>query len=338
MIPMDTDRRMAMRCIMAPDQAEHMALKEYARIRLMQVIAERDAAFIERDNVLAEKKAAINERDSAFLQRDIAFAERDAAIMERDNAMAALENARGHRNLGWNQFKKQPDIKGKDSTLLQMSLPSGPFMVEEPHSFNADPSMLSFINSNSEKIQPMQQSQQSNGKSRKRSSSKAKRDVKNSEGTDVPKSEGKKKRSDNNSNGQEGNVPLILPVVPYIGQESDQAPQKIEMHNFVQDQKEICFTVTTPIPYCSCTGMNQPCYRWGNGGWQSACCTNILSVHPLPMNPSKRGYRLPGRKMSAGAFQKLVKRLTEEGADLSQPIDLKNYWAKHGTNRYTTIK
>jgi hypothetical protein len=42
--------------------------------------------------------------------------------------------------------------------------------------------------------------------------------------------------------------------------------------------------------------------------------------------------------MSAGAFQKLVKRLAQEGADLTQPIDLKDYWSKHGTNRYVTIK
>eukprot|EP00250_Pteridium_aquilinum_P033313 c5441_g1_i1 orf=276-1280(+) len=334
---MDSDGRMAMRCIMAPDQAEHLALKEYATYKLMQVIAERDAAVVERDSVLADKKAAFNERDSAFLQRDIAFAERDAAMLERDNAMAALDSARGHRALGWNQFKRQPDMKGRDATLLQMSLPSAPFMVEEPHAFNADPSMLGFIN-NSEKMQPVQQQQQPNGKSRKKEGPKAKRERKTpaAAGTDGPKGEGKKKRGDNSNRTQEGVVPLILPVVPYLGQESEQQPQKNDMHQFVQEQKD--FVITTPIPYCSCTGTSQACYRWGNGGWQSACCTNTLSVHPLPMNPMKRGYRLPGRKMSAGAFQKLVKRLTQEGADLSQPIDLKNFWAKHGTNRYITIK
>ncbi|MCO5563601.1 hypothetical protein L7F22_017248 [Adiantum nelumboides] len=339
MIHMDSDGRMAMRCIMAPDQAEHLALKEYARMKLMQVIAERDAAMVERDNVLAEKKAAFEERASAFLQRDIAYAERDAAMVERDHAMAALENARGHRALGWNQFKRQPELKGRDSTLLQMSLPSGPFMVEEPHSFNGDPAMLSFITNNPEKMQPMQQPQQSGGKAKKKDGTKSKRERKvPAASPDGQKPEPKKKRGDSNNRAQEGGVPLILPVVPYLGQESEQPPQKNEMHHFVPEQKDLNFTVTTPIPYCSCTGTSQPCYRWGNGGWQSACCTNTLSVHPLPMNPFKKGYRLPGRKMSAGAFQKLVKRLTQEGADLSQPIDLKNYWAKHGTNRYITIK
>ena len=42
--------------------------------------------------------------------------------------------------------------------------------------------------------------------------------------------------------------------------------------------------------------------QMGNGGWQSACCTTMMSMYPLPMNPNKKGYRFPGRKMSAGAF------------------------------------
>ncbi|KAL3570713.1 hypothetical protein D5086_027962 [Populus alba] len=33
-----------------------------------------------------------------------------------------------------------------------------------------------------------------------------------------------------------------------------------------------------PIPVCSCTGNPQQCYRWGCGGWQSACCTTCISV------------------------------------------------------------
>ncbi|KAJ7297995.1 hypothetical protein O6H91_18G009300 [Diphasiastrum complanatum] len=94
----------------------------------------------------------------------------------------------------------------------------------------------------------------------------------------------------------------------------------------------------TPAPYCSCTGENQQCYRWGTGGWQSACCTTLISVHPLPMNPKKRGSRVAGRKMSAGAFHKLLERMVLEGWDASCPIDLKDHWAKHGTNRYVTRK
>ena len=150
----------------------------------------------------------------------------------------------------------------------------------------------------------------------------------------------KKKRDENGAQMQENVMtPLILPVSPYHGQEIAQVPaQKNEMHLDMEEMKEVEYVINTPIPHCSCTGSFQPCYRWGNGGWQSACCTTTLSEHPLPMNPLKKGYRLPGRKMSAGAFQKLVRRLAQEGVDLSQPIDLKDFWAKHGTNRYVTIK
>lgn len=94
-----------------------------------------------------------------------------------------------------------------------------------------------------------------------------------------------------------------------------------------------------PTPVCTCTGTPQPCYRWGAGGWQSACCTNNLSTYPLPMNSKRRGARIAGRKMSQGAFKKVLEKLTTEGCDLSTvQIDLKSYWAKHGTNKFVTIR
>ncbi|MCL7047709.1 hypothetical protein MKW94_028175 [Papaver nudicaule] len=93
-----------------------------------------------------------------------------------------------------------------------------------------------------------------------------------------------------------------------------------------------------PPPVCSCTGALQQCYKWGKGGWQSACCTKTLSMYPLPVMDNKRSSRIGGRKMSGGAFTKLVSRLTAEGHDLSLPLDLKDHWSRHGTNRYSTIK
>lgn len=55
--------------------------------------------------------------------------------------------------------------------------------------------------------------------------------------------------------------------------------------------------------------------------------------------PNKRHARVGGRKMSGSAFNKLLSRLAAEGHhDLSNPVDLKDHWAKHGTNRYITIK
>lgn len=92
------------------------------------------------------------------------------------------------------------------------------------------------------------------------------------------------------------------------------------------------------IPGCSCTGVFRHCYKWGNGGWQSSCCTTTMSLYPLPPMPNKRYARMGGRKMSGSAFSKLLTRLASEGYDLSRPVDLKDNWSKHGTNRYITIK
>ncbi|CAN1745643.1 Protein BASIC PENTACYSTEINE4 [Linum perenne] len=100
----------------------------------------------------------------------------------------------------------------------------------------------------------------------------------------------------------------------------------------------ISYDETMPPPVCSCTGAPHQCYKWGNGGWQSSCCTTTISCHPLPQLPNKRHSRVGGRKMSSGVFTKLLSRLAASGHDLSIPVDLKDYWARHGTNRYITIK
>lgn len=42
--------------------------------------------------------------------------------------------------------------------------------------------------------------------------------------------------------------------------------------------------------------------------------------------------------MSNRACIKLVLRLTAEGHDLSQSVDLKDYCARHGTSNFVTIK
>lgn len=93
-----------------------------------------------------------------------------------------------------------------------------------------------------------------------------------------------------------------------------------------------------PIPVCSCTGAVQQCYRWGCGGWQSACCTTTISTYPLPMSTKRRGARIAGRKMSQGAFKKVLEKLASEGYNFGNPIDLRNHWAKHGTNKFVTIR
>ncbi|VYS51776.1 unnamed protein product [Arabidopsis thaliana] len=93
-----------------------------------------------------------------------------------------------------------------------------------------------------------------------------------------------------------------------------------------------------PVPVCTCTGTPQQCYRWGCGGWQSACCTTNISVYPLPMSTKRRGARISGRKMSQGAFKKVLEKLSTEGYSFGNAIDLKSHWARHGTNKFVTIR
>lgn len=107
--------------------------------------------------------------------------------------------------------------------------------------------------------------------------------------------------------------------------------------NLVYDETSLDFAVVPP-PFCSCSGVSRRCYKSGPGGWQSSCCTNSLSKYPLPLSPCKPGKRISGRKMSCGPYRKLLYKLAAEGFNLSQPIDLKDHWAKHGTNKFVTIK
>ncbi|XP_065879897.1 protein BASIC PENTACYSTEINE7 [Euphorbia lathyris] len=114
---------------------------------------------------------------------------------------------------------------------------------------------------------------------------------------------------------------------------------KRERRNLDADIEKMNFDLSgVPSPFCSCTGIPRVCYKWGAGGWQSSCCTTSISEHPLPMSPTRPGARLAGRKMSNGAYLKLLLKLAAEGYDLSHPVDLKHHWARHGTNKFVTIK
>ncbi|KAF3627118.1 Protein BASIC PENTACYSTEINE4 [Capsicum annuum] len=92
------------------------------------------------------------------------------------------------------------------------------------------------------------------------------------------------------------------------------------------------------VPFCSCTGTPQPCYKWGHGGWQSACCTTTISMYRLPQISSKYYSRVGGRKMSGRAFSKLLNCLVAQDYELSIPLDLKDHWDKNGTNLYSILK
>ncbi|KAM4073217.1 hypothetical protein ACB094_10G001400 [Castanea mollissima] len=107
--------------------------------------------------------------------------------------------------------------------------------------------------------------------------------------------------------------------------------------NIDMDKTDFDFS-GVPAPYCSCTGNPRACYKWGAGGWQSSCCTINVSEYPLPMSSTRPGSRMAGRKMSNGAYGKLLLRLATEGHDLTHPVDLKDHWARHGTNKFVIIK
>jgi hypothetical protein len=297
-------------------------------LQLITVIAERDAALLEKSTAISEKMAAWAERDAALLQRDAALADRDSALLKRDAAISALAKVEKESS---SCARKRPSSAGginPGSNLLQRvgfaehySL-VGEFQPNSVMTFDAHSTQVAGEHpafqgtSTQTELQRKQSPQVSPGVSAQNKALHLA--VKKVESWPSPmqrqlqgyqvkgdEEEGQIQGSENASTASYTTIPVSAP---------------------------------TQIPYCSCTGMNQQCYRWGCGGWQSACCTTLLSLHPLPMNPKKRGSRVAGRKMSAGAFDKLLEKLKLEGVDISYSVDLKDHWAKHGTNRYVTLR
>ncbi|KAJ1398035.1 GAGA-binding transcriptional activator [Sesbania bispinosa] len=306
--------------------------------QIMAIMAERDAAIQERNLALSEKKAALAERDMAILQRDTAIAERNSALMERDNAIATF------------QFREKSLTKGSMSPCppgcqisrgvkhihhLQQQVNHIPNMVDasystrEMHTSDALPAAP--IPSEAGKSRQAKRPREGKSVSPKKKTPKTTRKVKKeSEDLNKVMSANSKAHEWNSSQeiingGDDLNKQLTV-------SKADWKAQDLALNQVAYDES------TMPAPVCSCTGVPRQCYKWGNGGWQSACCTTTLSVYPLPAVPNKRHARIGGRKMSGSAFSKLLSRLAAEGHDLSNPVDLKDNWAKHGTNRYITIK
>lgn len=272
-------------------------------------IAERNAAQMEKSTAMAERLAAYAERDAAILQRDIATADRDAAILSRDTALAAL-----------GRLEKKSSGRRRPST--QTTTLHGPELAEhctfasEFHPDAANTSGIMVLDSESAHLQRFSKESQIEILVRTKRKGGA---------TEIATGKHPKKAR----NWQQ--PPEPQPQQQQPAKNEDQ-PELVNSRSFRSS------AVPTPIPYCSCTGLNQQCYRWGNGGWQSACCTTLISMFPLPLNPKKRGSRVAGRKMSAGAFDKLLEKLISEGVNINLPVDLREHWAKHGTNRYVTLR
>ncbi|KAI3736304.1 hypothetical protein L6452_15843 [Arctium lappa] len=270
--------------------------------KIAHIMTERDTAIEERDRALSEKKTALEERDIAIQQRDAAIADRNDAIRERDNAIAALRFQETTMNT---QLQRGGSKRPHHSNNHQHH-PAQPSYGRDIHVTEAFP--ITAVPAEPVNKSKMTKENKPRG---------------GGGGGGLSRSSKKQKKVGEDLNRN----------VTTDGSKAEWDAQELGLMDQINFDES-----TMPIPICSCTGVARQCYKWGSGGWQSSCCTTTLSVYPLPQMPNKRHSRMGGRKMSGTVFTRLLSRLAAQGHDLSAPVDLKNYWAKHGTNRYITIK
>lgn len=324
-----------------PPQGQWLMQHQPSMKQIMAIMAERDAAIQERNLAISEKKAALAERDVAILQRDSAITERNNSIVERDNAMAAL------------QYRENTVVNGCASPCPPgCQIPRGVKHMHHPQQHMHHQSLaVEPPNNNAREIQvtdAVHVSPLAPEPTKARRTKRPKEENPEAPTKRVSKSlkkiklEAEDLNSLNNLNKTVYRNSQEWKSTPGLGDHLNRQHGGLTKPDW-KDQdlglNHVMFDETTmPVPVCSCTGVLRPCYKWGNGGWQSSCCTTNLSMYPLPAVPNKRHARVGGRKMSGSAFSKLLSRLSAEGHDLSNPVDLKEHWAKHGTNRYITIK
>ncbi|CAK8579111.1 unnamed protein product [Lathyrus sativus] len=272
--------------------------------KIRSIMAERQATLleIELEAAITAKNDALAARDVALRQRDEALAQRDNALLERDNALAALQCRNSSANFSFNGGNHRGSKRTHHSSNRNQSN-----MTEAAYSSTdiiiRDASPVTVITS--EAIE----------------SHLTKTAKDNSKASKTP-SKVKKMGEDLNRKAYSEGTKI----------KSEWDRQDVGLNLITFDE------TVMPVPVCTCTGAPRQCYKWGNGGWQSSCCTTTLSMYPLPQLPNKRHARIGGRKMSGSVFTRLLSRFASEGHDLSLPLDLKDYWARHGTNRYITIK
>lgn len=259
------------------------------------------ALIAERDNAVQELNIAIAEKRTAFAEKDMAFVLRDRAIAERNAAIRERDNA-----LAALEHARENSMNGNSALGCPIQYVTEPY----PISTTSDVAV--------EERKPKRSRKETN---KDQSANPAKKGSRTQKKSTIAKP---------------------LKECSGVGEDPNKQISELKYLEWkVQDlglnQVPFDESVMQP-PGCSCTGKLQHCYKWGNGGWQSACCTKTLSMYPLPVVPNKRHARVAGRKMSGSAFAKLLTRLAVQGYDLSVTLDLKDHWAKHGTNRYITIK
>ncbi|KAK2981892.1 hypothetical protein RJ640_016298 [Escallonia rubra] len=325
-------------CLDTDLEHNHLTIKTF-----MAIMAERDAAIRERNMALEERKRAFAERDMAMLQREAALAERNSAIQERDEAIAIIRFRGNSMNddsmasdLPENRIEYGAKRNRNDQQMHQMFDP-----VEAKYSRNDQQMHQMFDLADEAKYSrreiPTSDALQTTGLPSETAKPRKIKKIKETTKSKSPKVSKK---------GGEG-LSRQLPPTHSSSWKSEQDlgddEENLDRHLVAWKDNlglnQVNFDESAmPVPVCSCTGVPQPCYKWGNGGWQSACCTTTMSMYPLPLVSSKRYSRVGGRKMSGSVFSKLLNRLADEGHDLSMPLDLKDHWAKHGSNRYSTLK
>ncbi|KAG6411959.1 hypothetical protein SASPL_124615 [Salvia splendens] len=252
-----------------------------------------------------------NERDDATRERDRALTEKKSALDERDVAIKQLDAAIAERDEALRERDNAiAALQFHESTMNDLVNSSARGSKRTHHPMKEDCIRDAF---------PVSQVPHESPVSKKGTRAKANKDAQ-ARSARSPK---KVKKIGDDLNRQ----------VKTEGYKAEWDAQDLgSMNQIMFDESSM------PGPVCSCTGVPRQCYKWGNGGWQSSCCTTSLSMYPLPQMPNKRHARMGGRKMSGSVFSRLLTRLAEAGQDLSVSVDLKEYWAKHGTNRYITIK
>lgn len=256
----------------------------------------------ERDAAFAERERAIFERKAAIDERNAIIQQRDAAMTERDNAVRERDNAIAALRFQENTMNSTCGIQRSSKRKKQRSKP-----VQASQKMKMTDSFpVQAIPFPAVKVCKTRQTKQVE-----------------SVQTEALYSPQKLKKI---------REELNRPVSKYEFK-SECDTQNLGLTNQINFDSS-----TMPTPVCSCTGVQRQCYKWGNGGWQSSCCTTNLSVHPLPRMDNKRHSRVGGRKMSGSVFVRSLSHAAEQGHDLSMPLDLREYWARHGTNRYVTIK
>lgn len=285
----------------------NLTLKTY-----MAVMAERDAAIRERNVAIEERRQALAERDMAMSQRDSALAERNSALEERDNALNALQ----FRESPTNDYNPNPDSQELDYMYNDHQ--------QQQQQLQLDDTPLSAEPYTTTKTRKGKQAKEKGGtRSKKKGTKRGCEEIINNQVTNESTSD-------------------IWDSVDF-GDDGDDLEQHFAAWNenttTTRLKEELGGagggyddeSAALAVPVCSCSGVQQPCYKLGNGGWQSSCCTTPVPMYHLHQPNKRQAAGVVGRKISGGAFAKLMNRLVEEGHDPYISVDLKDHWDQHET-------